>query len=120
MTVYPATDITAAGCQIHQVSVVFGGQDLASLLEADQPFFNPRETRRHGGGAVACRLRGRASVGRVAPSSQPEQGQNHDQAGTGGCSRREDRDSKVATGEAIDAVIAAITGEVTKGGTVQL
>ncbi|MFL9967087.1 HU family DNA-binding protein [Paraburkholderia sediminicola] len=29
-------------------------------------------------------------------------------------------DSKAATGEAIDAVIAAITGEVTKGGTVQL
>ena len=28
--------------------------------------------------------------------------------------------SKAATGEAIDAVIAAITGEVTKGGTVQL
>ena len=29
-------------------------------------------------------------------------------------------ESKAATGEAIDAVIAAITGEVTKGGTVQL
>ncbi|AXL54000.1 DNA-binding protein (plasmid) [Paraburkholderia caffeinilytica] len=29
-------------------------------------------------------------------------------------------DSKVATGETIDAVIAAITGELTKGKTVQL
>ena len=29
-------------------------------------------------------------------------------------------DSKAATGEALDTVIAAITGEVTKGGTVQL
>jgi DNA-binding protein HU-beta len=29
-------------------------------------------------------------------------------------------DSKAATGEAIDAVIAAITGELTKGKTVQL
>jgi DNA-binding protein HU-beta len=28
--------------------------------------------------------------------------------------------SKAATGEALDAVIEAITGEVTKGGTVQL
>jgi DNA-binding protein HU-beta len=29
-------------------------------------------------------------------------------------------DSKSATGETLDALIAAITGEVTKGGTVQL
>ncbi|MFL9934029.1 HU family DNA-binding protein [Paraburkholderia sp. RL18-103-BIB-C] len=56
----------------------------------------------------------------MAKSSPPQQGETMNKQELIDAVAAKTGDSKAATGETLDALIAAITGEVTKGGTVQL